>query len=254
MEAAVFFVKKTCNSTNGLFKIDMFSGYVRSIKRAGKYRNPWLAANTEYSKELEMDQIKIGKFIGEQRKIHNLTQSELSKKLGITDRAISKWERGICLPDAGLMLDLCKILEISVNELLSGEKIPMENNTEIMEKNLIEMAALNERTNKMLIHTEYVLIALMVFTVVAGCLISSYLVTENWIRVIILGISFLIVLLVAPFCWRIETKTGYYQCSKCGHKYVPGYKASVWAPHIGLTKYMKCPECGKKSWQKKVVK
>ncbi|MDY3758792.1 MAG: helix-turn-helix transcriptional regulator, partial [Treponema sp.] len=104
-----------------------------------------------------MDQIKIGKFIGEQRKMHNITQSELSEKLGITDRAISKWERGICLPDAGLMLDLCKILEISVNELLSGEKIPMENNTEIMEKNLIEMAALNERTNKMLIHTEYVL-------------------------------------------------------------------------------------------------
>ena len=98
-----------------------------------------------------MDQIKIGKFIGEQRKIHNLTQSELSEQLGITDRAISKWERGICLPDAGLMLDLCKILEISVNELLTGEKIPMENNTEIMEKNLIEMAALNERTNKMLI-------------------------------------------------------------------------------------------------------
>ena len=130
----------------------------------------------------------------------------------------------------------------------------MENNTEIMEKNLIEMAALNERTNKMLIHTEYVLIALMVFTVVAGCLISSYLVTENWIRGIILGISFLIVLLVAPFCWRIETKTGYYQCSKCGHKYVPGYKASVWTPHMGLTKYMKCPECGKKSWQKKVLK
>ena len=137
-----------------------------------------------------MDQIKIGKFISEQRKMHNLTQSELSEKLDITDRAISKWERGICLPDAGLMLDLCKILEISVNELLSGKKIPMENNTEIMERNLIEMAALNERTNKMLIHTEYVLIALMVFTIVAGCLISSYLVTENWIRGIILGVSF----------------------------------------------------------------
>ena len=126
-----------------------------------------------------MDQIKIGKFIGEQRKVHNLTQSELSEKLGITDRAISKWERGICLPDAGLMLDLCKILEISVNELLTGEKIPMENNTEIMEKNLIEMAALNERINKMLIHTEYILIALMVFIVIAGALVSSYLVSES---------------------------------------------------------------------------
>ena len=201
-----------------------------------------------------MDQIKIGKFIGEQRKVHNLTQSELSEKLGITDRAISKWERGICLPDAGLMLDLCKILEISVNELLTGEKISMENNTEIMEKNLIEMAALNERTNKMLIHTEYILIALMVFIVIAGALVSSYLVSESWLRAVILGICFLLIFVIAPFCWRIETKTGYYQCSECGHKYVPTYKASIWSPHMGTTKYMKCPECGKKSWQKKVLK
>lgn len=201
-----------------------------------------------------MDQIKIGKFIGEQRKVHNLTQSELSEKLGITDRAISKWERGICLPDAGLMLDLCKILEISVNELLTGEKIPMENNTEIMEKNLIEMAALNERTNKMLIHTEYILIALMVFIVIAGALVSSYLVSESWLRAVIMGICFLLIFVIAPFCWRIETKTGYYQCSECGHKYVPTYKASIWSPHMGTTKYMKCPECGKRSWQKKVLK
>ena len=201
-----------------------------------------------------MDQIKIGKFIGEQRKMHNLTQSELSEKLGITDRAISKWERGICLPDAGLMLDLCKILEISVNELLTGEKIPMENNTEIMEKNLIEMAALNERTNKILIHTEYILIALMVFIVIAGALVSSYLVSESWLRAVIMGICFLLIFVIAPFCWRIETKTGYYQCSECGHKYVPTYKASIWAPHMVLNKYMKCPECDKRSWQKKVLK
>lgn len=201
-----------------------------------------------------MDQIKIGKFIGEQRKVHNLTQSELSEKLGITDRAISKWERGICLPDAGLMLDLCKILEISVNELLTGEKIPMENNTEIMEKNLIEMTALNERTNKMLLHTEYILIALMVFIVIAGALVSSYLVSESWLRAVIMGICFLLIFVIAPFCWRIETKTGYYQCGKCGHKYVPSYKDSIWAPHMDLTKYMKCPECGKRSWQKKVLK
>ena len=201
-----------------------------------------------------MDQIKIGKFIGEQRKVHNLTQSELSEKLGITDRAISKWENGICLPDAGLMLDLCKILEISVNELLTGEKIPMENNTEIMEKNLIEMAALNERTNKMLIHTEYILIALMVFIVIAGALVSSYLVSESWLRAVIMGICFLLIFVIAPFCWRIETKTGYYQCGKCGHKYIPSYKASIWSPHMVLNKYMKCPECGKRSWQKKVLK
>ena len=85
-----------------------------------------------------MDQIKIGKFIGEQRKMHNLTQSELSEKLGITDRAISKWERGICLPDAGLMLDLCKILEISVNELLTGKKYLLKPTQKSWKKTLLK--------------------------------------------------------------------------------------------------------------------
>ena len=73
-----------------------------------------------------MNQEKIGNFIAEQRKKYNLTQSELAEKLGITDRAVSKWERGINLPDASIMIDLCKILNITVNELLSGEIIKKE--------------------------------------------------------------------------------------------------------------------------------
>ena len=66
-----------------------------------------------------MNQIKIGKFIAECRKKQNLTQSQLAEKLGITDRAISKWENGRAMPDSSLMLDLCSILNISVNDLLS---------------------------------------------------------------------------------------------------------------------------------------
>lgn len=73
-----------------------------------------------------MDQIKIGKFIAECRKEKRLTQMQLAEQLGITDKAISKWERGIAMPDSSIMLDVCAILGISVNELLSGEKINME--------------------------------------------------------------------------------------------------------------------------------
>ena len=73
-----------------------------------------------------MNQVKIGKFIAERRKNKNLTQSNLAEKLGITDRAISKWETGKGMPDSSIMLDLCKELEISVNELLSGEMIEMK--------------------------------------------------------------------------------------------------------------------------------
>ena len=77
-----------------------------------------------------MDQIKIGKFIAECRKKNNLTQMQLAEKLNITDRAISKWENGKTMPDSSIMLDLCKELKISVNELLSGEMICMESKNE----------------------------------------------------------------------------------------------------------------------------
>ena len=73
-----------------------------------------------------MDLIKIGKFIAECRKKKNLTQEQLAEKLYITDRAVSKWERGLSLPDADKMLDICNILDINVNELLNGEKINMK--------------------------------------------------------------------------------------------------------------------------------
>ena len=73
-----------------------------------------------------MDQEKIGKFIQEKRKEQNLTQSDLAEKLNITDRAISKWENGNCLPDAGTMPELCKLLNISINDLFSGEIVDMK--------------------------------------------------------------------------------------------------------------------------------
>ena len=74
-----------------------------------------------------MDQVKIGRFVAECRKGKGLTQAKLAEMLGITDRAVSKWETGKSMPDASLMLPLCEILGISVNELLSGERIEMEN-------------------------------------------------------------------------------------------------------------------------------
>ena len=74
-----------------------------------------------------MNQEKIGKFIAECRKEKNLTQLQLAEKLNISNRAVSKWETGKSCPDVSIMMELCDILGISVNELLSGERIIMEN-------------------------------------------------------------------------------------------------------------------------------
>ena len=86
-----------------------------------------------------MDQIKIGRFIAECRKKQNLTQMQLAEELEITDRAVSKWENGKSMPDSSIMLDLCGLLKISVNDLLNGEVVIMENYNEKTEQLLLEM-------------------------------------------------------------------------------------------------------------------
>ena len=86
-----------------------------------------------------MDQIKIGKFIASRRKEQGVTQAALAEKLGISDRAISKWETGKAMPDSGIMLELCELLKINVNELLSGERIMAEAYDKRAEENLLAM-------------------------------------------------------------------------------------------------------------------
>jgi transcriptional regulator with XRE-family HTH domain len=87
-----------------------------------------------------MDQIKIGKFISEKRRDQNLTQMQLAEKLGVTDRAVSKWERGLSMPDTAIMLDLCGALKITVNDLLRGEVTDMDNIDEKNEATLLDLA------------------------------------------------------------------------------------------------------------------
>ena len=86
-----------------------------------------------------MDQVKIGKFIAERRKLLGLTQIQLGEKLAVTDRAVSKWETGRTMPDSSIMLELCSLLKISVTDLLTGEIVTMENKSSQLEKELLEM-------------------------------------------------------------------------------------------------------------------
>lgn len=93
-----------------------------------------------------MNQEKIGKFIAKLRKQKNMTQQELAKKLGVTDRAISKWENGRGLPDYSLLQNLCDALSVSINELFSGEKISKENYKKKAEENMSKL--INDNYNK----------------------------------------------------------------------------------------------------------
>ncbi len=126
-----------------------------------------------------MDQLKIGKFIAECRKKANLTQMQLAEKLGITDKAISKWERGVSMPDTSIMLELCDILCVSVNELLSGEKINMENNNQKNEQLLLDMAKELETKNKTIWSSMWAIMIVSMTALIAGIFIAAFLIPEG---------------------------------------------------------------------------
>lgn len=200
-----------------------------------------------------MDLDRIGKFISKCRKDKKLTQEQLSEKLGISDRAVSKWERGLCLPDASIMLPLCEILGINVNELLSGEMINNKDYNKKAEENLLEMAKKEEEQNKKMMMYEYVIGFMSSITFFILIFVASYAVEKNIIRIILFILAFLILIVGISFALKIETETGYYKCQKCHHKYVPKYSKVYFAMHLGTTRYLKCPKCHQRSWQKKVL-
>lgn len=160
-----------------------------------------------------MNQIDTGRFIAGCRKEKGLTQAQLAEKLNITDRAVSKWETGKCMPDSSIMLELCNILGVTANELLSGERIEKNHYEEKVNENLIELKRKDENNmNKNAIisitYTIAMLIGIMVCCIcdisVSGALtwslivLSSVLVT--WIAsfpVILLGKKGVFVAMIA---------------------------------------------------------
>lgn len=200
-----------------------------------------------------MNQIKIGQFIAEKRKENGFTQMQLAEMLGITDRAISKWERGKAMPDYSIILDLCAKLKINVNDLLSGEVVSMDNYNKEMENNLLEMIKQKEEADKRLLTLEIILGIISVLPLIAAVIIAGTVPMDEWKSSLLVGLSLLPLLIATPFALKIEQKAGYYECRKCGHKHVPQYGSVFWAMHMGRTRYMRCPKCHKKSWQKKVI-
>ena len=201
-----------------------------------------------------MDQLKIGKFIAECRKQRKLTQLQLADKLGITDKAISKWERGIAMPDASIMLELCDILCISVNELLNGERINMENSNKKNEQLLLDMAKELETKNKIIWSSMWAIIIVSMTALIAGIFIAAFLIPEGiWQLVTIIGIC-IVFLIPCFYALKLEVSVGAYKCKNCGHEIVPTYKEVLMAKHRGFTRHLMCPKCNKRTWCKKILK
>ena len=173
--------------------------------------------------------------------------------LNITDRAVSKWETGRAMPDSSIMLELCGILKITVNDLLCGEVVSVENYNKEMEKNLLEMSKQKEEADRRMLTLEIFVGVLCMAVFFPLVFIASYVNMAEWLRIVLIVIGMLPIFVACPFMLKIEQVAGYYRCDKCGHKYVPKYSSVLWAPHMGRTRKMRCPLCQEKSWQKKVI-
>ena len=200
-----------------------------------------------------MNQIKIGKFIAECRKKNNLTQMQLAEKLNITDRAISKWENGKAMPDSSIMLELCDELKISVNELLIGEIIDMKEYDKKSEELLLELAKQDEIKNKKLMTSMWtILITSTIFY--TGIMLLAVITLEEGIELgMIVCFSTILYIIAAFISLKFEVDAGYYECKNCHHKFVPTYKDVMFSVHMGTTRNLKCPECKKRSWAKRVM-
>ena len=201
-----------------------------------------------------MDQIKIGKFIAECRKEKKLTQAQLAEKLCITDKAISKWERGVTMPDSSIMLDLCEIFGINVNELLRGERINEDEERKKTEELLLEMTKKEELQRKRLFKLSLVLfifwtVLCLIFAVVVVAFFDGNLV------LMLVGLS-LMYIGGALILTEAKLQAGHYICQNCHHEFEAS-ESIAFHTIIGKPKnwkyHLKCPKCNRKAWAKRIL-
>ena len=201
-----------------------------------------------------MDQIKIGKFIAECRKKKNLTQAQLAEKLNVSDRAISKWETGRAMPDSNIMLKLCYILGINVNELLCGEAIDFEKKEEQLNELIYQMATNEERYHKRLLHSAYLIVVISFVALICLITLISLLIPEGGFQNFLIIVSVVLFIIPCVIALKFKVETGYYECKNCQHMFVPNYKEIALLMQTPTRRLLKCPKCGKWTWCKKVLK
>ena len=201
-----------------------------------------------------MDQVKNGKFISDERKAKGYTQKQLSELLGISDKTISKWECGNGFPEASLLLPLCNELEITVNELLTGERISQQNYKKKAEENMVNMIREKEENKqKILLTTIIGVISTITFLtlLLVVCFYTDVITLSIKIVLMIIAISvFGVGLYVAM--WG-DRKIGYFKCRNCNELFTPTFMQYNMRMHLLSTRYLKCPHCKTRTWCKKVM-
>lgn len=197
-----------------------------------------------------MDYQKIGLFIAQERKAQNLTQSELAQKLHVSEKTVSKWENGRGLPDTSLLINICSIFSISLNELLSGKRLTENSYKEKAEDNMTNLL-LQRKSNKHKIIFS-VMLVVATFSVLLICIaLASFLNIPTWLRICLVVYGFVICVFGVSSAIVYDISTGSFECKYCGKKFMPTTKAYIFAYHTFTKRRLKCPHCGKTGMFKK---
>lgn len=196
-----------------------------------------------------MNQTKIGRFISTIRKEKGLTQKDIADKLEISDKTVSKWETGKGLPEVSMMIPLCDILGITVNELLCGEHLTDSEYKQEAEKKMIDLIA-EKKDSKKKILLEIVVIIISLLSSLTIIEVSAFLEMKTWLRIVLLIIGIIVIFGGIVVAVGLELDTGTYECGHCHTRFVPSATEFISGPHTFTTRLLKCPECGKKSFCK----
>ena len=199
-----------------------------------------------------MDQIKIGKFIAEERKAKKYTQRELADKLSISDKTISKWERGNGFPEVSLLLPLCNELEITVNELLSGERLQAMDYKKKAEENMVNLVKEAQESKKKIIMSAMVSV-LVIVAAVPLFVVAGMFEMQVWTRVLLMGIGFVIMVMGIAIACVLDREAGAFECPECNNRFVPDMKSYIMGPHTITKRKLVCPYCGAHKYCKKVL-
>ncbi len=201
---------------------------------------------------MPVDQIKTGKFIAEERKAKKYTQRELADQLGISDKTISKWERGNGFPEVSLLLPLCNELGITVNELLSGERLQEVDYKKKAEENMVNLVKEAQESKKKIVLSALVA-CLVIMAAVPLFVVAGAFEMEIWLRMILMGIGMIIMIVGIAIACILDREAGAFECPECHERFVPDMKSYVMGPHTFTKRKLTCPKCGCSRYCKHVL-
>lgn len=199
-----------------------------------------------------MNQAKTGMFISEERKRKGYTQKQLSERLGISDKTISKWERGNGFPEISLLLPLCGELDITVNELLSGERVSEEDYQKKAEENMMNLVKEAQESKKKIILSAMVAM-LVIIAAVPLFVISGAIDMANWVRTTLIMIGIIVIIMGIAIACILDRDAGAFECPVCKTRFVPEMGEYIMGAHTITKRKLKCPKCGAHKYCKKVL-